>query len=267
MQKIHAQAAIGSQSLSGSRKWIRGEYNTHWHEFYEIEYILSGDGAYTLNGEKRAFEAGMLFFVSPADFHSVDTPGAEIINLMFRPELASPGCLVPLTTGVEAKCICLIPRDRELVEALLEEILRHQEDGSYHAALLDCLLMKLSRCLELPPEGKIGSAARKMEFFILNHFRERITLADAAAYVGLTPSYASAVFKKEMGVNFKAALNSLRFDYAKKLLRWSDMTVAQICGESGFEDYPNFIRRFKERFGLPPARLRRDAGESGAAGA
>lgn len=261
MQKLHAQAEIGSQSLSGSRKWIRGQYNTHWHEFYEIEYILSGSGTYTMNGEPRTFEAGMLFFMSLADFHSVDTPGAEIINLMFRPELASPGCLVPLTAGARARCIRLANRDRALVEALLDEILRYREGGVYHAALLDCLLMKLSRCLELPPEEKAGSAARKMEFYILNHFRERITLADAAAYVGLTPSYASAVFKKEMGHNFKTALNSLRFDYAKKLLRWSDMTVAQICGECGFDDYPNFIRRFKERFGLPPARLRRDTEE------
>ena len=95
-----------------------------------------------------------------------------------------------------------------------------------------------------------------MQFYIINHFREKVTLEDVAKYVGLTPTYASAVFKKEMDTNFKKYLNDLRFSYAKKLLTCSDMSVTQICGECGFEDYPNFIRRFRERFGMSPSQVR-----------
>ena len=116
--------------------------------------------------------------------------------------------------------------------------------------------MKLSRSLMNCTEKGQSGVARKMQFYIINHFREKVTLEDVARYAGLTPAYASAVFKKEMATNFKRYLNNLRFSYAKNLLTCSDMSVTQICGECGFEDYPNFIRRFKKHFGMTPSDMR-----------
>jgi AraC-like DNA-binding protein len=60
-----------------------------------------------------------------------------------------------------------------------------------------------------------------------------------------------------MGVNFKTFLDSLRFDLARKLLLSSDQTVSKICETSGFEDVPNFIKRFKKHYGVTPTELRR----------
>ena len=96
-----------------------------------------------------------------------------------------------------------------------------------------------------------------MTFYIINHFREKIGLNDIAAAVGITPNYASAVFKEEMQINIKKYLDDMRFNYAKKLLIYSDLTVQQICNDSGFEDCPNFIRRFKAKFGMPPIEFRK----------
>jgi len=36
----------------------------------------------------------------------------------------------------------------------------------------------------------------------------------------------------------------------------SDMSVSEICYESGFEDYANFLRRFKVIYGMPPGQYR-----------
>ena len=32
------------------------DYPTHWHEFYEIELILSGSGSYVIDGVERKIE-------------------------------------------------------------------------------------------------------------------------------------------------------------------------------------------------------------------
>ena len=45
--------------------------------------------------------------------------------------------------------------------------------------------------------------------------------------------------------------------YAKKLLEHSSLTVSQVCRESGFDDYPNFVRRFSARFGSSPSKMRK----------
>ena len=247
---------MGQDSLLASCKRLSSNCGTHWHEFYEIEYVKSGKGICTVNGQPFSFEEGMLFFMTPTDFHSVRTDGADIINLMFLADLATPSHLAPFTSRNVPKTIAIPPGTRPFLTALLEEIVACQEDLTYCSSLIDCLLLKLMQHFVPFSENNWSSASQKMHFFIMNHFKEKISLEDAASHAGLTPAYASAVFKKEMQINFKNFLNDLRFDYARKLLVYSNLTVAQICTESGFEDYPNFIRRFKAHFGMTPTELR-----------
>lgn len=256
IRKYRKEQNIGEKSISASRKWLNGEGDTHWHDFYEIEYVIRGSGICNLNGREFPFSDGMLFFMTPADFHCVKTGGAEIINLMFVADLATPDCLAPLTSRCTPKSLSVPEETRPFLMMLLEEIVANQDRLTYCSALIDSLLLKLSQSLPAVFESNWNSASQKMHFYILNHFRDKLSLEDVAGYAGLTPAYASAVFKKEMQMGFKAYLNELRFDYAGKLLLHSDMTVAQICRESGFEDYPNFIRRFKQHFGLTPTQLR-----------
>ena len=73
----------------------------------------------------------------------------------------------------------------------------------------------------------------------------------------LSESHFSRKFLEETGKNFKEYLNNIRYDYARKLLVYSDMTVLQICSECGFDDYPNFVRRFKMKTGSSPTEYRK----------
>lgn len=249
---------IDNGNLSTSRKWFHGNCSAHWHEFYEIEYVIEGNGTYEINGHTFLMEKGMLYFMTPTDFHSVSTQKAELINIMFSGDLVSPSLLATFTCHAAPKAIALPKEQQAFFMALLEEVVAHQKDPAYATALLGCLLLKLARILSFA-EDQFNSASQKVYFYMINHFRDKMTLQDAAQYVGLTPSYLSAVFKKEMNKNFKTALDEIRFSYAQKLLLYSDMTVTQICIESGFDDYPNFIRRFKKFFGVTPTQMRADA--------
>jgi len=256
LYELNKELFLTQQEVSASRKWISGGHTVHWHDFYEIEYVISGSGNYMINGQPSQVEEGILYFMTPVDFHYVNTSETEIFNVMFSGNLVSYDRLASFTEYTSPKAIYIPPQMRPLIVSLLEEIVEHQKDEDYSAVLLECLLMKLSHTLVSSREKGKSSLARKMQFYIINHFREKVTLEDVAKYVNLTPTYASAVFKKEMDTNFKRYLNDLRFSYAKKLLTCSDMSVTQICGECGFEDYPNFIRRFKERFGMSPSQVR-----------
>lgn len=247
---------ISNGSVSASRKFFSRDCDVHWHEFYEIEYIISGNGTYSINEKVYPISPGMIFFMTPTDFHSVENADAQMFNVMFSEKLITTSQLMWLT-GHNTPRAFLLPEDlRPFFMTMLDEIVKHQEDTAYVSALLNCLLYKLTKILPCSNPSGQSSLAQKMHFFIINHFRSHITLEDVAAYVGLTPAYVSGVFKKEMNRNFKKYLNDLRFSYARNLLLNTDLSVTQICSESGFEDYPNFIRRFKEHFGMTPTMLR-----------
>ena len=47
--------------ISVLEKTIYGEYPTHWHDFTEMEFILSGGGKYIIDGKQHEIRENMLF--------------------------------------------------------------------------------------------------------------------------------------------------------------------------------------------------------------
>ena len=137
--------------------------------------------------------------------------------------------------------------------SVLHEITTADQSSPYTAYLLNVILGKLAALRSASPH--VGTPIKNAMLYLLHHFRENPTLAETAAHVGYAPPYFSALFKEEVGIGFKEYVDRLRFDYAKKLLMHSKISVARVCRECGFEDYPNFIRRFKKRFGISPSQM------------
>ena len=258
MKKLCKSKFIGSKDVVVSKKRITKNSSAHFHEFCEIEYVLDGTGSYTLNDQSFEMKKGMLFFMTSLDWHSVKTEGVEIINTMFSEQLISFSTLEPFFQYSAPKAIAIEPQMQPFFETLLTEMMQAGDQRQYSALLLECLLLKLSQLLPVSGNRALSDAVSKMHFYALYHFQDKATLSAAAAYVGLTPSYASALFKKEMQVNYKEYIDSLRFHYAKKMLTCSRRSVAEICMESGFDNVPNFLRRFKIRFGMTPSQLRKE---------
>ena len=74
---------IENGELTASKKEITGNSSPHWHEFYEIEYLLDGSGDYIIDGVNHRITSGMFFLMSPANFHEVITNDSRAFNIMF----------------------------------------------------------------------------------------------------------------------------------------------------------------------------------------
>lgn len=257
IKKLTKQSLIGNGSISASKKQLTTDCATHWHEFYEIEYVISGQGTCFVNGEGYEMKAGCLFFMTPADFHAVQTKDATVINIMFSADMATQEYLSKYTELNVPKMIFLTGETHIFLEMVLLEIVKNKNNNELCSALIDTLLLKLSENFNTPTRSNTYTLAQKMCFYIINNFRTKITLDDMAKHIGLTPTYASTVFKAQNNMGFKQYLNNLRFEYSKNLLLYSNYTVQQICEDCGFDDYPNFIRRFKIRFGVSPTQFRK----------
>jgi len=92
--------------------------------------------------------------------------------------------------------------------------------------------------------------------YIDSHFNEQITLDVLANEVNLTPSYLSALFKKEMGENLAHYLMRLRIETAKSLLSRTDYNYSQISESLAFCSQSHFTKVFKEWTGYTPKQYR-----------
>ena len=137
----------------------------------------------------------------------------------------------------------------------MSELVEMQRDKQHATHLLSCIIAKLGHCVTDKTQSL--SPMLQAKLYVLKNFRSAPTLEEVAAYVGFAPSYFCEMFRQQTGENYKHFLDSIRFDYAKKLLLFSDMTVLEVSGESGFPCYANFVRRFTKRFGMSPSAFRK----------
>ncbi len=95
---------------------------------------------------------------------------------------------------------------------------------------------------------------------ILSCIKENIsfplTLQFVAEECGISAQYLSTYFKKEMGINFKTYVDTLKISNAKKQLEQSDMSIQEIALSLGFSESKNFIRVFKKYEGMTPGEYR-----------
>ena len=62
-----------------------------------------------------------------------------------------------------------------------------------------------------------------------------------------------------MNQTFQDYVNSVRFNYARKLIALTDKPMVSICYEAGFSDYRYFSRSFQSAYGMTPAEYRLSA--------
>ena len=228
----------------------------HWHDYFEIEYIISGTGDYIIDGKKYEIMPDMIFFMSPINTHTVIAEKLECINISFSENICDEELLSQINFALHQTAHRL--RQKNFIKETTIELTENSNDKIYSRILLNALLAKLNKIL-MPQTELVNdfSISKKAVLYIINNFKKNISLSDVARYVNLTPPYFSMLFKRETGRAFKEYVDLLRFEYAKKLIIFSDLTMQQIASESGFCCYENFMRRFKKRYGMPPGAFRK----------
>lgn len=88
------------------------------------------------------------------------------------------------------------------------------------------------------------------------YMSDEISLNTIAAEVGMSPSYFSSIFSKEMGKTFVKYLTEIRMDRAKELLMCSSMKTSEIGYEVGYKDPHYFGYIFKKTQNCTPKEFR-----------
>lgn len=247
---------IKNNSVDVSIKDICGQVDVHWHEFYEIELILEGAGIYNVDGIDYEIEKGSLFFMSPSSFHHINfTENTKLINFMFTLEACDMDFLCGIFDSVPHILINLFDFDVDFIHTLAKDTIKINS-VKYQSAVLNCVLGKIQNlCASYTTQLK-DSRMQYAILYIQNHFKENITLKQAAEIANYSPNYFGNKFKEYTGVTFKEYIMELKFSFARKMLKKTNLTVSEICYNCGFSDFSNFMFYFKKRYGMTPKQYR-----------
>lgn len=89
-----------------------------------------------------------------------------------------------------------------------------------------------------------------------NYTKKDISVKSVANLINLTESAFYKFIKKHTKKKFTQIINEFRVNHASKLLIESELTIAEICYASGYNNLSYFNRKFKEVLGENPSDFR-----------
>lgn len=108
--------------------------------------------------------------------------------------------------------------------------------------------------------SRITNQYRTVLTYINTHLHEKITVGELAALQGMHVDYFSRQFQAVLGVRPVDYIINKRMERAQILMTTSSLTLQAIAEQVGISDIYYFSRLFKRRFGMPPARYRKQTG-------
>lgn len=234
----------------------------------ELCYVYLGVGEYTVGDEIYEVGPGDLLLYNQGDLHELSSTaaGCEIgaygfgvtdVCLEGLPDghLCAPGAGFVRPAGdarTELNGLCALLfglADRKDPES--REIARH---------LLSALVL-LAAGLPADERAQAQSAelalAARIRSTIALHFQEPLTLEAIGAAVGVSPYYASHVFKAVFHISPIQYMIRCRVGEAQNLLITSDFSATQIAAMVGYSSANHFHAIFTKTVGLTPIRYRK----------
>lgn len=101
-----------------------------------------------------------------------------------------------------------------------------------------------------------NSCFNKLVAFVDGNYNRKLSLKELSSMFFINFTYCCELFKKVKGKTFSEYITHLRMQKALSLLRHSDLDIAEISIEVGYEDYYYFNKVFKQIHGISPKKYR-----------
>ncbi len=126
------------------------------------------------------------------------------------------------------------------------------------------LLLYLTK-LEFAPQKQVTAyqaeqieIIRKIHDRLTQQMKERITIEELSKQYLINPTTLKTAFKAVYGTSIAAHIKEHRMESAAKMLRESNMSIAEIAQAVGYDSQSKFSVAFKSSFGVLPREYRRN---------
>ena len=208
----------------------------------------------------------LLKYVEIGDYSRVKNTVKAIFDTIAEQGRVEPKQIRDFLSALIWKVFVLVPDFREMAENKAYEnapLLSYVHQCKTLQDLKGCLtsgLYEITRQLHFVRQAKNNRIVEMAKVFLMQHYRQDITLKMVAEKVFTNPNYLSELFKNETGKNFSDYLVEIRINEAKRLLKETRLKSYEIGELVGYNEAVSFSRAFKKFVGISPNEYRRVIG-------
>ncbi|MBE6703417.1 MAG: AraC family transcriptional regulator [Ruminococcaceae bacterium] len=240
----------------------------HFHKNFEILAVIQGECRCEIEGKEYLMRGGDMAFILPFQIHGFCAlQGAEVRRVTLHDHLIwslasalnekkpcdptfRPSTIVKqffldqlhALFGDKANCVRRIPEQQRMM-------------------VKGCLYIIGSEFLnqaQLEPSRSADALMTDIVQYIANHYKNDISLRDIAIEKGYSYHYLSRTFNRIFNISFKSMLNQYRMEHAHFLLQDTQLPIAQIAFESGFQSIRSLDHVCREIYGRSPKEMRQN---------
>lgn len=247
----------------------QGMTHPHHHRDYEIYFLISGNRKYFVEDRIYMLQPNQVVIFKPNVSHQV-TVNLEIpyerqlvyvTPQLFSDIISENNSLKPVQ---KLQLFNLSEEDfskaLEYVKKINGEVERNDEfTPDIIKNTLAELLAFICRHNDTSQitVNSIDSRIQSAIDFILENYKEPITLGDVAKIACMDTFYFSRTFHKITALTFKEFLNKIRIDKACELLTTTNSNISYIAQSVGFNTDSHFSYVFKEIYQMTPSQYRK----------
>lgn len=240
----------------------------HSHAHYQLHFVVSGVGAYEVQGRSSiVVQPGTFFIIPPDQAHRISLPG-NIPLLEYLVDMAAEGENDPVRNLLDNELGNLRAFTGISMNLKFFEVKRKQFSGGnlyeHQVAVLGLFSWLYSFCARHFAARHLAVIERpdvvELALEVLQNNVEKIMdLKMLARRVGINRFSLVRKFSCQLGISPMKYFARLKLEIAAVMLRESELTVGEIAGRLCFSDQFHFSKRFKAAYAVSPARYREQA--------
>lgn len=239
----------------------------HWHRFFEIEFLLSGNGTHNINGKSYPIARGEMHLMKLTDIHEFYFEGkCKLYVVQFPASYLSEDISSVILNCDRDMIVYFDEKECEKAEFLYGLLAEENAERKIYKSkiiknTIETLILLFLRKLNINGKNPVGKNDNRMNniiTFMQNNFQNPLSLGELAERFYMNSEYFSRYFKKHMGIGAKEYLTDIRMDYAKKLVCDSQLKVLDICMACGYNSVTTFLRDFKQKYNCTPKQMRKE---------
>lgn len=241
----------------------------HRHDFYQLTFVTKGKGWHEIDFTKHKINGRQIFFMKPTQVHSwVFGKGADGFVIEFTRESLP---------SLSSKSLFLLKQIPQVVDSLsfkketqwkdflttCELMLKEFQSKSSQfevclEGLLQNLLVQLIRVSEISEgaQHNTSSVVERFQALVDVNFQKEHLVGFYAKKMNMTPKALTMQVSRALKKSPKAVIQDRFILEAKRLLSYSDLSVAEVGYELGFEDANYFTRFFTKAAKISPSSFR-----------
>ncbi|WP_186328698.1 AraC family transcriptional regulator [Bacillus sp. X1(2014)] len=248
----------------------------HRHSFFEVCYVLNGEGLYKDLDEQYPLKKGTLFLSRPNIHHQIlSETGLFLVFVAFEilHEKSFDEAIRKYNQLAKTNRICVSVADDSPTALIWRALVDYTsnsraEDFIFITNMAHTLILSFNSLFSeanqqnRSPEKMFSNSSPthlyQAKLFIRDNLSEPLKLEDVADYLHISSRHLSRLFSNELCESFSTFIRKERVKEAARLLEMTSLPIKEIADVTGFGSVHYFTRVFTSVMNVSPAWYRKD---------